>query len=178
MAPGGRDAPLALVNFGESAFRISSQRPVCLIGANVAVRRRAFRRVGGFSTTLQRVGAGIGSNEDHDFQVRVLAAGGCAIYEPRIVVHAPVPRERLTKQYHRAWHRGHGRFHALMRDPSFERSRSGAFMGVPAHVYRSAVREAIAWGASLLARRSAAAFAHELRLRFLVSFAVQRILRT
>ena len=99
------------------------------------------------------------------------------MYDPRIVVRAPVPRQRLTKQYHRAWHSGHGRFYALMRDPSFERSRLGTFRGVPAHVYRSALGEAAAWGASLLARRHAAAFAHELRLRFLFGFARQRILR-
>lgn len=169
------DAPLALADFGEDAFRITSEPSVCLIGANVAVRRRAFERAGGFSPTVQRVRGGIGSTEDHDFQLRALGLGACAMYEPRIVVRAPVPRERLMKQYHRAWHRGHGRFYALMRDPSFERSRLGTFLGVPAHVYRSAVREAAAWGASLLARRSAAAFAHELRLRFLFGFAVQRI---
>ena len=56
-----------------------------------------------------------------------------------------VPRERLSKRYHRAWHKGHGRFYALMRDPLFERSRAGTVLGVPAHVYRSAVGEAWAW---------------------------------
>jgi cellulose synthase/poly-beta-1,6-N-acetylglucosamine synthase-like glycosyltransferase len=169
------DAPLALADFGEGAFRITAERGVCLIGANVAVRRRAFERAGGFSIALQRVRDSVGSMEDHDFQVRVLAGGVSALYEPRIVVKALVPRERLMKQYHRAWHRGHGRFYALMRDPSFERTRFGTVLGVPAHVYRSVLREAAAWGASLLTCRSAAAFAHELRLRFLVGFAVQRI---
>ena len=173
--PEAGDAPLALVDFGEDTFRITAECPVCLIGANVAVRRRAFERAGGFSTAVQRVGDSIGSTEDYDFQLRVLANGSCALYEPRIVVRAPVPRERLMKQYHRAWHRGHGRFYALMRDPSFERSQVGTFLGVPAHVYRSTLQEAAGWGASLLARRSAAAFAHELRLRFLVAFAVQRM---
>jgi glycosyltransferase involved in cell wall biosynthesis len=173
--PEAGDAPLALVDYGGDAFRITPERPVCLIGANVAVRRRAFVKAGGFSTAVQRVRDGIGSTEDYDFQLRALAGGGYAIYDPRIAVRAPVPLERLNKRYHRAWHRGHGRFYALMRDPTFERSRIGAFLGVPAHVYRSALREAAGWGASLLARRSAAAFAHELRLRFLVGFAVQRI---
>ncbi len=169
------DAPLALVNFGEHAFRIPQERGVCLIGANVAVRRRAFERAGGFSIALQRVGDSVVSIEDYDFQVRVLAGGASALYEPRIVVHARVPRERLMKRHHRAWHRGHGRLFALMRDPSFEGSQLGTFLGVPAHVYRSALREAAAWGACQLTRRSAAAFAHELRLCFLVGFAVQRI---
>jgi GT2 family glycosyltransferase len=173
--PEAGDAPLAVVDFGNDAFRITEERPVCLIGANVAVRRRAFERGGWFSTTVQRVGDTIGSTEDYDFQLRVLAGGGSALYDPRILVRAPVPRERLMKRYHRAWHKGHGRFYALMRDPSFERSRLGTFLGVPAHVYRGVLREAASWGASLLARRSAAAFAHELRLRFLVAFAIQRM---
>ena len=169
------DAPLALMDFGEKAFRVQPDRPVCLIGANVAVRRRALERAGGFSIAVQRVRDGIGSTEDYDLQRRLLADGACAVYDPRLLVRAPVAQERLTKQYHRAWHRGHGRFYALMRDPSFERSRLGAFLGVPAHVYRSAISEAAGWGSSVLARRRGTAFAHELRLRFLVAFAVQRI---
>ena len=99
------------------------------------------------------------------------------MYDPRIVVRALVPRERLMKRYHRAWHSGHGRFYALMRDPSFERSSLGTLLGVPAHVYRSAIREAVAWVGNVVARRNAAAFAHELRLRFLCGFAAQRILQ-
>ena len=170
-------APLAVVTYGEHPFRINPERPVCLIGANVAVRRRIFDSVGGFSTALQRVGDGIGSTEDDDFQIRALAAGATALYDPRIVVRAPVPRERLEKQYHRAWHSGHGRFYAMIRNPLFERSRLGTFLGVPAHVYRSALREAAAWAGSVVALRRTAAFAHELRLRFLLGFAVQRIFR-
>ena len=169
------DAPLALAKYGDAPFRVSPERPVCLIGASLAVRRRIFESVGGFSTAVQRVRDGIGSTEDNEFQTRALAAGAVALYDPRIVVHAPVPHERLTKRYHRVWHSRHGRFYALMRNPSFERSQRGTFLDVPGHVYRSAVREAGGWARSLVARRGAAAFAHELRLRFLVGFVVQRI---
>jgi len=168
-------APLAIVDYGEQAFRLTPVRPVCLIGANVAVRRRAFDRVGGFSTELQRVGNGVGSTEDHDFQTRLLASGVAALYDPRILVRTVVPRARLSKRYHRAWHQGHGRFYALMHEPSFERSTRGAVLGVPAHVYRSALRECSAWVGSVLSRRGSEAFAHELQLRFLTAFAVQRI---
>jgi glycosyltransferase involved in cell wall biosynthesis len=170
-------APLAIVDYGEQAFRLTPGRTVCLIGANVAVRRRVFDRVGGFSTELQRVGNGVGSTEDHDFQTRLLASGIAALYDPRMLARTVVPRARLSKRYHRAWHQGHGRFYALMREPSFERSTRGAVLGVPAHVYRSAVRECSAWMASVLSRRGSEAFAHELQLRFLAAFAVQRIFR-
>ena len=167
-------APLALVDYGEAPLRITPTAPQCLIGANVAIRRRALERLHGFSPRLQRVGDGIGSTEDHDFQMRLLESGGSALYDPRIVARAIVPGERLSKRYHRAWHQGHGRFYALMRDPSFERSR-GALLGVPAHVYRRAAAEASAWAVSLLRGRPSAAFAHELHLRFLAAFARQRI---
>jgi glucosyl-dolichyl phosphate glucuronosyltransferase len=173
--PAAGYAPLALVDYGEQPFRVAVEQPVCLIGANVAVRRSAFERAGGFSPALQRVRDGIGSTEDYDFERRLLADGLSAIYDPAIVVHAVVPRERLRKQYYRAWHSGHGRFYAVMRDPLFERSRFGTFLGVPAHVYRSALGEMGRWAASLLARRRAAAFAHELHLRFLVGFGIRRM---
>jgi glucosyl-dolichyl phosphate glucuronosyltransferase len=170
-------APLALVDFGEESFRVTPGRSIALIGANVAIRRRAFDRIGGFSPAVQRVRDSIGSTEDYDFQMRVMAQGGSAVYEPRIVVRAVVPRERLMRKYHRAWHAGHGRFYAVMREPTFECTRAGTFLGVPAHVYRSVVHEVTGWAASMLGRRSASAFAHELRLRFLVGFATQRIFR-
>jgi glycosyltransferase involved in cell wall biosynthesis len=189
------DAPLALADFGDEPFQIGPRssvlrppasvldprstpdRAVCLIGANLAMRRRLFDRAGKFSPAVQRVRDGIGSTEDYEFELRALGQGAAAMYDPRIVVRAPIPRERLMKRYHRAWHSGHGRFYALMRDPSFERSGLGTLLGVPAHVYRSAIREAAAWIASVLTRRNAAAFAHELRLRFLCGFAAQRILQ-
>jgi glycosyltransferase involved in cell wall biosynthesis len=167
-------APLALVDYGAEPLRITPAEPKCLIGANVAIRRRALDHLKGFSPRLQRVGDGIGSTEDHDFQMRLLEAGGAALYDPRIAARAIVPGERLSKRYHRAWHQGHGRFYALMRDPLFERSRAALF-GVPAHVYRRAVGEASAWAVSLLRGRPSAAFAHELQLRFLAAFARQRI---
>ena len=168
-------APLALVDYGAEPFRIVPTQPRCLIGANVAMRRRALERVHGFSTRLQRVRDGIGSTEDHDCQMRLLNAGASALYDPRIAARALVPRERLSKRYHRAWHKGHGRFYALMRDPLFERSNAGTVFGVPAHVYRGAMGEATAWAASLLLGRVSAAFAHELKLRFLMAFAIHRI---
>jgi glycosyltransferase involved in cell wall biosynthesis len=168
-------APLAIVDYGREPFRISPTAPCCLIGANVAIRRRALEQLHGFSPRVQRIADGIGSTEDHEFQMRLLDAGAAALYDPRMAVRAIVPRERLSKRYHRAWHKGHGRFYALMRDPLFERSRAGTVLGVPAHVYRSAAGEAWAWASSLLRGRRSLAFAHELRLRFLAAFAVERI---
>ena len=168
-------APLAVVDYGDRVFRVDAAEPRGLIGANLAVRRRALETHDGFSPRLQRVRDGIGSTEDHDLQMRLLQAGAVAVYDPRIVARALVPRERLSKRYHRAWHQGHGRFYARMHDPSFERTRAGSLLGVPAHVFRSALAESAAWAASAVRGRRASAFAHELKLRFLTAFAVERI---
>jgi hypothetical protein len=128
-----------------------------------------------FSPAVQRVGEGLGSTEDHDLQIRMLNAGMRGRYEPAMTARALVPRDRLSKHYHRVWHEAHGRFYAIMRDPAFEGSRLGSFLGVPAHVYRRAVQELTAWIGQLLRFRTSAAFAHELHLRFLMAFARQRM---
>lgn len=167
-------APLALVDYGDRPREVDRGNPICLVGANLAVRRSAVDRVGPFSTRLQRVGAGIGSTEDHELELRMLAAGCRGLYEPSVVVRAAVPLERLRRGYHRAWHLGHGRYYALMHEPQFERTVRAIF-GVPAHVYRAALFSLGGWLRDLLLLRRAAAFAHELRLRFLVGFTRQRL---
>lgn len=168
-------APLALVDYGDAPFRIDRTRPVCLVGANLCIRREAIEAVGLFSTEVQRVKDSVGSTEDQELEARLLAAGRTALYEPGMRVRAVVPHARLSKQYHRAWHTGHGRFYALMRDPLFEGSTGRRLFGIPAHVYRKAAREAVAWARSLILLNISSAFRHELRLRFLMAFARQRL---
>ena len=169
-------APLALVDHGEHGFAVDPHRPICIVGANLAVRRAALEQAGGFSPIVQRVGDTIGSTEDHELQIRFWRAGLTGWYDPAIVVYADVPAERLRKRYHRRWHQGHGRFYALMRDPAFEQSTVGAWRGIPAHVFRAVVSELEAWLADGLRLRSSA-FTHELRLRFLTGFVWQRLLK-
>jgi glycosyltransferase involved in cell wall biosynthesis len=167
-------APLALVDHGDDAFPVSATRPICLVGANLAVRRHVFQRVGLFDPRVERRGDVIGSTEDHELQLRLWQAGLHGYYDPRIVVYAAVPPERLKKAYHRAWHDGHGRFCSVMRDPAFERSRA-RLLGVPIHVFRAMAAEGCAFVADLVRHRRAEAFGHELRLRFLVGFARHRL---
>jgi hypothetical protein len=62
-----------------------------------------------------------------------------------------------------------------MRDPFFEKPAMKTLLGVPAFVYRSAIGELAAWARHILCLQRSAAFAHELRLRFLLGFARQRI---
>jgi len=75
-------------------------------GANMAVRRSAIDRVGGFDT---RLGAGAsGCSEDSEFWYRVLAAGYECKYEPAAVVFHCHRREWLElRRQMRAYTRGH-----------------------------------------------------------------------
>lgn len=166
-------APLALQDHGDVKRVFDRQTPIGLVGANVALRRRALDRTGLFSTGVQRVKDGVGSTEDHDLLTRLYAAGGRMLYAPRLLVLARVQADRCRREYHRRWHQGHGRFHALMRLPEMEASRFRLF-GVPAHLLRAAARDAMAWTFSWIERNREAAFEAELRLRFFAGFVSAR----
>ena len=163
-------APLALADHGDAPVRITAARPVCLVGANLTVRREIFDLIGGFSTDLQRVKDGIGSLEDHDFLLRLLATGRTGIYDPRIVVHAEIQPSRLDRRYHRRWHLGHGHFYSRLRSPQIEQSGAGTMFGVPAHLYRQALGDLLGWLRAIVRRDGGRAFLHEVRLRFFVGF--------
>jgi glycosyltransferase involved in cell wall biosynthesis len=166
-------APLALQDHGDQKRVFDRHRPVGLIGANVALRRGALDRTGRFSTGVQRVGEGVGSTEDHDLLARLYAAGGRMLYTPRMLVLARIQPDRCERDYHRRWHQGHGRFHALMRLPETEASRFRV-LGVPAHLLRAALRDAVAWTMSWIRRKTDAAFDAELRLRFFLGYVAAR----
>lgn len=166
-------APLALQDHGPAPRTFDARTPLGLVGANFAFRKRVFDRVGGFSPAVQRVKDGIGSTEDHEFLHRLYTLGGTAFYTPVAVVTTEVPAERMTREYHRRWHRGHGRFHALMRLPEVERARA-RFLGIPSHFFRRALQDVVAWVRSLWSGDAARAFAAETRLWFFSGFVKER----
>ena len=166
-------APLALQDHGDAARVFDAARPLCLVGANVAFRARVFDRLGGFSPDVQRVRDSIGSTEDHEMLARLYSSGGRALYVPEMIVHAEVPPQRLTRGYHRRWHRGHGGFHARMRLPEIERSR-GRIFDVPLHLVRDAANAAASWLPRTIAGDASGAFEREARLWFFGGFVRER----
>jgi GT2 family glycosyltransferase len=154
---------------------VSLDNPRGLISANLICRKAVFDRLGGFSPKFQRVKDGIGSLEDDEWIRRFWKSGGRALYVPELVATTDVPSSRMTRAYHRRWHRGHGRFYARLRADEFERTSRGVAFGVPAHVYRSALRHGVAWLRSLAAGRGDQAFEHEVQLRFLAGFLAERL---
>jgi glycosyltransferase involved in cell wall biosynthesis len=166
--------PLALQDYGDEPFYVNTENPLCLVSANLSFRRDVFSQIGTFAPELQRVKDGIGSMEDLELLIRYWRAGGQSLYVPSIVVTAEVPALRLSKKYHRKWHRGHGYFYALMRSPEFERSSKRALFGVPAHLYRQSAIDAARWVGCLMLARYDRAFFYESRLRFFAGFFKKR----
>jgi GT2 family glycosyltransferase len=166
-------APLALQDHGNQPRVFCADEPRGLIGANLAVRTAMFDRVGVFSPHVQRVKDDIGSTEDHEFLVRMYAAGGKALYVPDALVTTRVPPERMTREYHRRWHRGHGRFHAVMEGAELQQAPRRLF-GVPAHLIRSAVTDTGAWLRGIVSRDASSTFAAETRLWFFSGFLKER----
>lgn len=87
-----------------------------LTGANMAMRREVFDRVGLFNVALGPGGSGI--SEDVEFAQRMLRAGLHIGYEPAAgVIHEVDPR-RLTEEFFRLRHEQQGRSRLIYKQQS------------------------------------------------------------
>lgn len=171
-------APLAVIDLGDLPFRTSAERPVCLVGANLAFRRDVFARVGPFSPAFQHPAGGNCCSDDHEMELRVWRAGGTGLYLPGLVVTADVQEDRLHRAYHRRWHQGHGRMCARMRlaettapDGSLGEPAAGPTLcGAPAFLYRELLEQGARWAGTLALRDRSRAFMHETRARHLAAY--------
>jgi glycosyltransferase involved in cell wall biosynthesis len=167
-------SPLALLDMGDKPIDLDVRNGPGLVAANLAVKASVFADVGLFQPQLQRVKNSIGSMEDHEFQLRLTAANKRLVYLPDLVVYAQVLEERLTKDYHRRWYRGHGYFYALMRAADFEASKM-RLLDVPAHVYRRALSDVYLWMKYRLQNQPEMEFHHEVELSFFWGFFRKRL---
>lgn len=165
--------PLGLQDYGDEPLSINAENPLCLVSANLVVRRTVFDQTGPFALHLQRVKDSIGSIEDAELLERFWRSGRHCMYVPDLTVTTEVPSERMTKSYHRRWHTGHGYFFAIRRSEEMERS-SGRLFDVPGHLYRQAFADGVAWLKWFLLGKHDLAFAHEMRIRFFLGFFRER----
>lgn len=77
-----------------------SQAP---FGANMAIKKAVFDRVGLFDTNRGRKGKVLASGEDGEMFERILSAGLKAVFLGQTRVHHKVEAFRLTKRYFRRW---------------------------------------------------------------------------
>lgn len=78
------------------------------VGANCAVRRSDFDRLGGFRIGLDRIAGSLVSNGDTEFFRRLRSMGGRLRYEPDASVIHCVPADRLTVEFFDKRHRAQG----------------------------------------------------------------------
>lgn len=176
-------SPLALIDYADEYIESSASRPVCFVGANLAFRREVFDRVGLFNPALGRVKDGIGSTEDHDLQLRLWRAGLKGLYQPELIVTAEVSPDRLTKRYHRRWHRGHGRYCALMRVHESMIGGNGpigrdpdlvTLFGSPAFLYTQAITSSWKWVVALVRGPDWRPLYEENRVRYAFAYIATR----
>lgn len=174
-------SPLAILDHGDEPFYVNTEKPYPLL--NKSFRREVFARVGLFRPEMGRIKDGIGSTEDHDLQLRIWQQGGQGMYIPEIIMYTEVPAERLTKSYHRRWHRGHGKYCAMMnlRDltdaegrlkPRAEQGKT--LFGTPGFLYRELITESVRFLAATLRRRESKSLLHENNAQHLIAYIKKR----
>jgi glycosyltransferase involved in cell wall biosynthesis len=72
-------------------------------GGNMIFRRSTVERVGPFKVGLGRTATRLFSGDETELIRRVLEAGLVVVYDPAILVHHHVPRERMRRSYFWRW---------------------------------------------------------------------------
>ena len=110
------------------------------IGCNMAVRRHAIDRIGGWDPDLGKLEGTLRTGEDHDFALRLTAAGLAGVYVPEAVVQHRVPADRLRQAYVRRWFFENGAIVARLerRYPS----TNSYLLNVPRYIWKRALRDA------------------------------------
>jgi len=115
-------------------------------GGNLIARKALFDRIGAFSETHFR-------HMDFEFGARAQTRGERVVYDPRLVVHAPVDEQCLTVRYFRRW--------------SFKAGIDAAARGfprVPAWTYRQVIEDWWATRRNKPGTLSPQEFSRELRM--------------
>jgi GT2 family glycosyltransferase len=87
-----------------------------LTGANMAIRREVFSRIGFFNEALGPGRSGI--SEDVEFAQRLLRSGGKIGYESRAAVYHEIDWSRLTEKFFRLRHEQQGRSRLIFKNQS------------------------------------------------------------
>ncbi len=164
--PKNYGAVVGIVDGGDKVASFDDSYPGILMGGNAVFRREVLQRVGPYSTALGRSGTRLLSCEDEDMYQRLRAAGARGLYLPQLIVYHFIPRERLTKKYHRSWC-----FWQSVSSAVLDRIRPkpvAYVWGVPRYFYGRALRGMLRL--ANLRGEPATRFSHELSLWELAGF--------
>jgi glycosyltransferase involved in cell wall biosynthesis len=176
LARGDLWGTIAIQHHGEEPFVYEAGGRVPL-GANMAVRREVFDRVGGFRADLGRTGGRLVLGQEvPELLLRARAAGFRGQYVPAMRVHHHIPANRLTPSYFRRWWFGKGVSRAALDrlQPITEhgidlRSTPHVFR-VPRFLYGSAVRDVAAMVRERFRGERAAAFRHQMMAAYFAGY--------
>ncbi len=135
-------------------------RDVVPVGANMAVRTHVVRRIGGLRQDLGKLSGTLRTGEDHEFFLRMVAAGYRGVYEPEARVQHFVPRERLERAYFRRWLYQNGQDVSRLEADSDVRR----ILGVPRYLWRQAASDAMSMVRAGIAGDGRGRFAASTRL--------------
>jgi glycosyltransferase involved in cell wall biosynthesis len=139
-------AVIALLDYGSQPIRLGTRVP---LGVNMAIRRQAIERIGGFDTRIGRKAGTLLGQEVREWCMRATAAGLIGYYIPSMVVQHLIPRERMNKRYFRRWFYWRGISRAMLyaqtgkdmeapEQSQLDFSKVAHIAGVPRYLFRSA----------------------------------------
>jgi glycosyltransferase involved in cell wall biosynthesis len=133
---------LAIPDGGRERLRIAKgvNEAIMPLGANMAVRRHVLDRIGGWNPDLGKLQGTLRTGEDHEFALKMIAAGYEGVYEPRASVQHRVPADRLQLKYFQRWFHDNGIIEARLEEefPTTDRY----VLGVPRYLLRKAAGDA------------------------------------
>jgi glucosyl-dolichyl phosphate glucuronosyltransferase len=176
---------LGLLDHGPYAREFGRDGISWPLGVNVAYRRDAFARAGLFDGRLGRVAGTLRNQSQREWHLRARDVGLRGMYLPDMLVHHTVDASRLTRRYFHRWFYWHGISRAILYrsqglhllNPEDTGTHEGErhVLGVPASLWRTAVRSSLSAGKRWLLARSADALQYELMLCFCAGVLRQRL---
>ena len=109
------------------------------IGANMAVRRHVLDRVGGWNPQLGKLKNSLRTGEDHEFALKLVAAGFKGVYEPEASVLHRVSADRLRLGYFLRWCYGNGAIEAGLEQDYPTTSRY--LLRAPRYLWRKSAKD-------------------------------------
>jgi glycosyltransferase involved in cell wall biosynthesis len=175
-------AVIALLDFGPSPVQFGKRVP---LGVNMAFRRTALDRVGGFNVRVGRKAGTLLGQEVREWCLRARDAGLRGFYAPEIVVQHLIPAERLQKAYYRRWFFWRGISRAMLyaetgldmeapEQSTLSYAQVPHVAGVPRYLFRRALVELRGMIIAAVRRDHVATFEREIWLWFFAGIVKQR----
>jgi glycosyltransferase involved in cell wall biosynthesis len=139
-------AVIALLDYGREPLRFGTRVP---LGVNMAMRRGALERAGGFDPRIGRKAGTLLGQEVREWCLRARAQGLTGYYIPDMAVQHIIPSDRLTKRYFRRWFYWRGISRAMLyaetgldmekpEQSTLDFASVPHIAGVPRYMFRSA----------------------------------------